>query len=109
MGGLRNDLRAVNLSNLHFPHILFGFFSDEYAVELLVRLVLVLFFGFLAAVSVFAPVHQKRIDPQLGASDSSFQDFSNLSADEINRRTLKAAAAIKATRKVKTLSAEATH
>ena len=78
-------------------------------MESLVRLVLILFIGFLVAVSVSAPVHQKRIDPQLGASDSSLQDFSNLSADEINRRTLKAAAAIKPTRKVKTLSAEATH
>jgi hypothetical protein len=78
-------------------------------VEPLVRLVLVLFFGFLAAVSVFAPTHQKRIDLQFGASDSSFLDFSNLSADEINRRTLKAAAAIKATPKAKTLSAEALH
>ena len=63
------------------------------------RLVLVLFFVFLTAVSVFAPVHQKRIDLQLGASDSSLQEFSNLSADEINRRTLKAAAAIKAARR----------
>lgn len=83
--------------------------SDEYAVESLVRLVLVLFFGFLAAVSVFAPVHQKRADLQLGASDDSPQKFNKLSADEINRRTLKAAAAIKATPKSKTLSAEATH
>jgi hypothetical protein len=67
--------------------------------KFLVRLVLVLFFGFLAAVSVFAPVHQKRLDPQLGVSDRSLQEFSNLSADEINRRTLKAAAAIKAARR----------
>jgi hypothetical protein len=64
-----------------------------------VRLVLVLFFVFLTAVSVFAPVHKKRIDIQLGASDSYLQEFSNLSADEINRRTLKAAAAIKAARR----------
>jgi len=66
--------------------------------KFLVRLVLVLFFGFLAAVSVFAPVHQKR-DLQVGASDSSLPEFSNLSADEINRRTLNAAAAIKTARR----------
>jgi hypothetical protein len=67
--------------------------------KFLVRLVLVVFFGFLAAVSVFAPVHQKRVDLQLGASDSSLPEFSNLSADEINRRTLNAAAAIKTARR----------
>jgi len=77
-------------------------------VESLVRLVLVLFFGFLASVSVFSPVHQKRADLQLGASEDSSQKFSNLSADEINRRTLKAAAAIKAA-KMRTPLAEATH
>ena len=64
-----------------------------------VRLVIVLFFGFLAAVPVFAPASQKRIDLQAGAPEYSFQKFSNLSADEINRRTLKAAAAINATRR----------
>jgi hypothetical protein len=64
-----------------------------------VRLVIVLFFGSLAAVPVFAPAPQKRMDLQVGAPEYSFQRFSNLSADEINRRTLKAAAAINATRR----------
>jgi hypothetical protein len=97
-GGVSDELRAVNLSNLHFPHTCLVFFVVmSMAWKSLVRLVLVLCFGFLAAVSVFAPVHHKRV--HLGASDNSRQEFSNLSADEINRRTLKAAAAIKAARR----------
>ncbi len=63
------------------------------------RLVFVLIFGSLAAVPVFLPNTQKRVDLQLGAADYSFQRFSNLSADEINRRTLRAAAAINAIRR----------
>ena len=64
-----------------------------------VRLVFVLFFGSLAAVPVFAPAHRGRVDLQLGAQAYSFQKFSDMSAEEINRRTLKAAAAIKTTRR----------
>jgi hypothetical protein len=65
----------------------------------LVRLAFVLFFGSLAAVPVAAPVLQKRIDFQFGAPDYSSQRFGNLSAAEINRRTLKAAAAINTARR----------
>ena len=96
MGGASDDLKAVNISNLHFPHACLVFLVMSMSWKFLIRLVLILFFGFLTAVSVFAPVHQKRADLRLGASDRSLQEFSNLSADEINRRTLKAAAAINA-------------
>jgi len=61
-----------------------------------VRVFFVLFLGSLAAVPVFAPVLQNRVDLQLRAPEYSRQKFSTLSASEINRRTLKAAAAIKA-------------
>ncbi len=61
-----------------------------------VRLLSAIFFASFAAVPVFAPpVQQMPFDLQLGIADYSSQHFSNLSADEINRRTLKAAAAIK--------------
>ena len=65
----------------------------------LMRLAFALFFGSLAAVPVVAPVLQKRIDLPFHAPDYSSQRFSNLSADEINRRTLKAAAAINTARR----------
>ncbi len=65
---------------------------------------LLLFLGFAAVVPVFAPA-QKRLDSQFGASEGSSQHFSNLTADEINRRTLKAAAAIKAMGKTPSLAA----
>ena len=63
------------------------------------RLAFVLFLGSLAAVPVVAPVLQKRVDLPFAAPDYYSQRFSNLSADEINRRTLKAAAAINTWRK----------
>lgn len=52
-------------------------------------------FGSLAAAPVYAPYYQKRLDAQFGAANYSFPKFNTLSVDEINRRTLKAAAAIK--------------
>lgn len=61
------------------------------------RLAVILFFGLLAAVPVFAPPRLPSMDLQMGSSGYSFQKFSDLSAEEINRRTLEAAASIKAT------------
>ena len=61
------------------------------------RLLVILFFGSLAAIPVFAPPRLASIDLQIGGTGYSFQKFSDLSAEEINRRTLQAAASIKAT------------
>ena len=53
-----------------------------------------LFGGSLAITPLFFPAPQKSTDFSLSSADSSSQKFSRLSAQEINRRTLKAAAAI---------------
>ena len=52
-----------------------------------------LFAGCLAMVPLYLTVHQ-RATLSLADSNYSSQKFSSLSAEEINRRTLKAAAAI---------------
>jgi hypothetical protein len=53
-----------------------------------------LFSGCIALASLFLTGDQHRTTLPSADSDYSSQKFSNLSAEEINRRTLKAAAAI---------------
>ena len=62
--------------------------------KLLVGLAFGLFAGTLAITPLFFPARQKSADFSLSSADYSSQRFSRLSAQEINRRTLKAAAAI---------------
>ena len=58
------------------------------------RLVFGLFLGSVAVASLFLTVHEQH-NLRLVARDYSSHIFSNLTAEEINRRTLKAAAVIK--------------
>jgi hypothetical protein len=53
-----------------------------------------LFPGFIALASLFLTGDQDRTPLSPADSDYSSQNYSNLTAEEINRRTLKAAAAI---------------
>ena len=53
-----------------------------------------LFSGFIALASLFLTGDEDRTTLPSADSDYSSQNFSNLTAEEINRRTLKAAAAI---------------
>ena len=57
-------------------------------------LVFGLFLGSVAVASLFLTVHEQRKDLRSVSRDYSSHIFSNLTAEEINRRTLKAAAAI---------------
>ena len=59
-----------------------------------VGLLLGLFSGSIALASLFLTGDQDRTTLPSADSDYSSQNFSNLTAEEINRRTLKAAAAI---------------
>jgi hypothetical protein len=59
-----------------------------------VGLLLGLFSGCIALASFFLTGDEHRAPLPSADSDYSSQNFSNLSAEEINRRTLKAAAAI---------------
>ena len=58
------------------------------------RLAFGLFLGTVAVVSLLLTLHEQRKDLRTVARDHSSHTFSNLTAEEINRRTLKAAAAI---------------
>ncbi len=85
-----------NLLNPLSTHLFSSLWGDSMSWKTPVRLLFAIGFAAVAAVPVVAPVLQKRIDLQFGAADHSSQRFSTLSADQINRRTLKAAAAIRA-------------
>ena len=60
-----------------------------------IGLVFGLFLGSVAVASLLLTVHEQRKDLRSVSRDYSSHTFSNLTAGEINRRTLKAAAAIK--------------
>ena len=57
-------------------------------------LVFALFLGSVAVASLFQTVHEERKDLRSVSRDYSPHTFSNLTTEEINRRTLKAAAAL---------------
>ena len=67
--------------------------------KFLVGLALGLFCGSLAIAPLFLTGHQERGAFSLATPDFSSQKFSRLTAEEINRRTLKAAAAIDGSRR----------
>ena len=60
-----------------------------------VRLAAVLFSGFLAAIPLFSLAYRSHIDGNFDKAHYLPQSFSELSVEEINRRTLKAADEIK--------------
>jgi hypothetical protein len=93
-GGDPDVIKAFPLG-LHFPHTsidLCGMMSMRW--RFFEGLVFGLFSGCLAMSFLYLTAHPNRATIPLADSDYSSQKFSSLSAEEINRRTLKAAAAI---------------
>jgi hypothetical protein len=70
------------------------FVGDEYVVEILMRLAFGLFLGSVTLTPLFLTVQEQREHLRAVVRDRSSHIFSHLTAEEINRRTLKAAAAM---------------
>ena len=88
-------LRSVAALSFSFPRTRFQFCGvTSMWWKFLIRLAFGLFLGAVAVAPLFLTTHEQRKHLRTVVYDHSSHIFSHLTAEEINRRTLKAAAAI---------------
>ena len=98
--GGSNAVKVYSLPTLHVPRTWFRFCGVmNMWHKLLIQLLLGLFLSSLYLAAFMLIVHQQRTSYLSLTQAHSLQRFVNLSAEEINGRTLKAAAAIDRSRR----------